>query len=130
MYETKQYDSSSQTQCSMEKSHRTKTIPQLSHLQFAVLEVLGTVERSGKDLRSGLSELGISKSGPAFYQLMARLEEARFVEGWYTQRIIDGQIVKERHYRICGEGLRKLRESRMYYNSGPIGQMAAVPVVA
>ncbi len=58
-----------------------ESLPELSHLQFAVLEVLGAAQMSGKDLRTGLSELGLKKSGPAFYQMMARLEEAKFVEG-------------------------------------------------
>ncbi|GEM_PF-1710014 len=91
-------------------------LPELSHLQFAVLEVLGTSQQSGKDLRTGLSELGIKKSGPAFYQLMARLEEAKFVEGWYSQEIIDGQIIKERQYKITGSGIRAFNDTRKFYH--------------
>ena len=106
-------------------------MPKLSHLQFAVLEVLGAGEKSGKDLRSSLCEFGIKKSGPAFYQLMARLEEAQFVQGWYHQRIIDGQMIKERRYRILGAGVRNLRDVREFYNSNGLAeQMAATPVAA
>src|SRR5260221_14350088 len=95
--------------------HKNKTvIPRLSHLQFAVLEVLGTSAKRGKDLRKSLSGLGIKKSGPAFYQMMARLEEAKFVEGWYEQQIIDGQIIKERHYRITGNGINAFNETRKF----------------
>lgn len=93
-------------------------LPQLSHLQFAVLEVLGTEVGSGKDLRKRLSERGIKKSGPSFYQMMARLEEAKFVEGWYKQEIIDGQIIKERQYRILADGIRALQRSKQYYTGG------------
>ena len=103
-------------------------IPQLSHLQFAVLEVLGTAAMRGKDLRKRLSELEIKKSGPAFYQMMARLEEAKCVEGWYEQKIIDGQIIKERHYRITGHGIHALRETKTFY-SRPF-QMAGGPAFA
>jgi DNA-binding PadR family transcriptional regulator len=93
-------------------------LPQLSHLQFAVLEVLGTEVGSGKDLRNRLSERGIKKSGPSFYQMMARLEEAKFVEGWYKQEIIEGQIIKERQYRILADGTRALQRTKHYYTGG------------
>jgi hypothetical protein len=62
-----------------------------------------------------LKEKGISKSGPAFYQLMGRLEEVKFVKGWYEQQIIDGQIIKERHYQILGNGLRSLNSVKVFY---------------
>lgn len=100
-----------------QKMKSTKeNLPELSHLQFAVLEVLGTAQMSGKDLRTGLSEHGLKKSGPAFYQMMARLEEAKFVEGWYSQLIIDGQIIKERQYKITGNGIRALNQTKNFYH--------------
>jgi DNA-binding PadR family transcriptional regulator len=103
------------------------TLPELSHLQFAVLEVLGTAQMSGKDLRTGLGELGIKKSGPAFYQMMARLEEAKFVEGWYIQEVVDGQIIKERQYKITGSGVRALNQTKSFYH-GRTRVMALRPV--
>jgi DNA-binding PadR family transcriptional regulator len=112
----------------MRAQKKETVIPRLSHLQFAVIEVLGTATMRGKDLRKRLGERGISKSGPGFYQMMARLEEAKFVEGLYAQQIIDGQIIKERHYRITGRGNGALRETQKFY-SRPI-QMAGNPVFA
>ncbi len=111
------------------KSDERHNLPELSHLQFAVLEVLGTAQKSGKDLRQGLSEHGLKKSGPAFYQMMARLEEAKFVEGWYSQVIIDGQIIKERQYKITGAGIRALNQTKQFYH-GRTRQMAALPAFA
>ena len=95
------------------------TLPELSHLQFAVLSVLGAAQMSGKDVRAGLGEFGLKKSGPAFYQMMARLEEAKFVEGWYTQEIVDGQIIKERQYKITGPGIRAFNRAKRFYSRGP-----------
>ena len=92
------------------------TLPPLSHLQFAVLEVLGPAVCAGKDLRTRLSERGIKKSGPAFYQMMARLEEAKFVEGSYKQEIIAGQIIKERQYKILADGVRALHRTLTFYS--------------
>ena len=90
-------------------------LPELSHLQFAVLGILRGGEHKGRDLRRQLSQLRVRQTGPAFYQMMARLEEAGFIEGWYVQQVLDGQILKERHYRICMEGERAWRASRSFY---------------
>ena len=92
--------------------------PPLSALQFAVLDTLGTVELSGKQLRGNLAaERGIKKSGPSFYQLMARLEEAKLVEGRIDQKIVDGQIIKERFYKVTGEGSRAVHATAHFYQS-------------
>ena len=91
-------------------------IPDLTHLQVLVLECLGTQKRSGRQLRQLLAQSGSKKTGPAFYQLMARLEEGGMVEGEYSQKIVEGQIIKERWYRITGEGARAARRTRDFYS--------------
>jgi DNA-binding PadR family transcriptional regulator len=90
-------------------------LPELTHLQFLVLSILLDGERSGREVRERLKEAGESKSGPAFYQFMARLEDAGFVEGWYDQKVVDGQSIKERRYKITGGGLRAWEEVRDFY---------------
>ena len=67
-------------------------------------------ETAGYELRSKLAEEGDRKSGPAFYQLMTRLEEARFVKGRYVNKEIEGQIVRERRYKITAGGHRVARD--------------------
>ena len=103
-----------------------KKLPPLSHLQVLVLECLGTGKLSGRELRAELANNGTKKSGPAFYQLMARLEEAGFVEGEKSQKIIEGQIIRERFYRISAAGARAKRETYRFYESlGSSGQTPA-----
>ena len=70
---------------------------------------------SGIAIRRRLAEFGAKKSGPAFYQLMARMEDADLVEGWYEQQIVDGQIIRERHYKITRSGSRSWQGSREFY---------------
>jgi DNA-binding PadR family transcriptional regulator len=89
--------------------------PELSYLQILVIEAVGASQVSGRDLRARLAETGARKSGPAFYQLMSRLEESRFVEGEYAQKVIDGRVFKERVYRVTGEGERAARETFAFY---------------
>ena len=90
-------------------------IPELSHLQFLVLAQLMAADRTGRQIRAGLKPYRVRQSGPAFYQMMARLEKAGLVSGWYTQEVIEAQIIKERNYRVTAEGRRAWRESLRFY---------------
>jgi DNA-binding PadR family transcriptional regulator len=90
-------------------------IPRLSHLQFLVVGILRGRSVPGRRVREGLKGFGVRKSGPAFYQLMARLEESGLVEGTYHQEIVEGQIIRERHYKLTADGLRAWDASRDFY---------------
>jgi DNA-binding PadR family transcriptional regulator len=90
-------------------------LPQTTHLQFSVLAFLQAGEQSGKAVRRRLGELGLRRSSPAFYQLMSRLEDAGLVEGRYDQKVIDGQIIKERFYAITEDGLDAWQATRDFY---------------
>ena len=103
-------------------------LPDLTHLQFVIVDVLGPREKSGRELRQGLRERGIRKSGPGFYQLMARLEEAGVVKGWYDQKIVEGQIIKERRYKITGSGMRARERSLDFYRNSDAHAFGAATV--
>jgi DNA-binding PadR family transcriptional regulator len=90
-------------------------LPAITHLQFLVLEALSVDEQLGRELRSLLSSVGVRNSGPAFYQMMARLEESGLVEGWYEQKVLAGQTLKERRYRLTRNGLRAVSDTRTFY---------------
>ena len=90
-------------------------LPVLTHLQFLVLGVLRNDTQPGRTLRQALSAYGIRRTGPAFYQLMARLEKDRLVDGWYEQITVGDQAVTERHYKITAEGSRRWKDARAFY---------------
>ena len=90
-------------------------LPELSHLQVAVLGVLVAGEQRGRDVREWLSDLRVRQMGPAFYQMMSRLEDAGLAQGWYSQQVVAGQVIKERHYRITAAGRRAWREAHEFY---------------
>jgi len=90
-------------------------LPALTHLQFLVLGVLRNGDLPGRALREVLSGYGIRRTGPAFYQLMARLEKDRLVDGRYEQITVGDQAVTERHYRINAEGRRRWNDARAFY---------------
>ena len=47
--------------------------------------------------------------------MMARLEDAGLVEGSYRQKVIDGQLLKQRHYRVRPAGARAWSVTRDFY---------------
>jgi len=104
---------------------RSRSLPALTHLQFVVLGALLADERAGKDLRRELARYGVRRTAAAFYQMMARLEDAGWVAGSYTQQIIDSQIIKERCYRITATGQRAWTRTRDFYaEAGAAGRVA------
>ena len=90
-------------------------IPRLSHLQFLVVGILRAQKVPGRDVRERLKTFDVRKSGPAFYQLMSRLEDAGLVDGTYHQEIVDGQIIRERHYALTADGVGAWEGSRSFY---------------
>ena len=93
----------------------SRALPSVTHLQFLVLEALAGVEQAGRDLRALLARHKVRTSAPAFYQMMARLEAAALVEGRYDQKVIGGQHLKERRYRLLPAGRRALVETENFY---------------
>jgi DNA-binding PadR family transcriptional regulator len=90
-------------------------LPDITHLQFLLLTALLDGEQSGRTLRAILEREGHRKSTPAFYQMMARLEDAKYVGGRYEQKTVEGQTIKERVYKITGAGTSALAVVRDFY---------------
>jgi len=78
---------------------------------------MGSSEITGRDLRAALKEKGIKKSGPAFYQLMSRLEESDFVSKRVQPKNVEGQEIKESLYKISGLGVKSRYSAYLAYAS-------------
>jgi len=101
-----------------------ENLPDITHLQFLILGALRTEERAGRDLRTLLRGHGARRSGPAFYQMMGRLEDAGLVRGRYEQRTVDGQSIKERLYEITAAGAAAWESTRDFYlGSIPVSEI-------
>ena len=90
-------------------------VPSLTHLQFLVLGRLREGSATGRQVRNRLEQYAVRKSAPAFYQLMARMEDAAVVEGWYEQEVVEGQTIRQRHYKITAQGHRACDRSSKFY---------------
>ncbi len=80
----------------------------LSNTEILFLQAVGDNEVSGRQVREALAEQGKRKSAPSFYMLAAALEDERFIDGWYKERTITGQLAKERYYRLTAHGKQML----------------------
>jgi DNA-binding PadR family transcriptional regulator len=80
-----------------------------------VLGLLRAGQRPGRAVRRALARRGIARTGPAFYQMMARLEDAGLVAGEYDQKIVGGQIIKERRYTLTPRGDAAWTSTRAFY---------------
>lgn len=96
---------------------RETNLPDITHLQFLVLGVLLAKEQPGRAIRDAIARFGVRRSGPAFYQMMARLEREGLVEGWYEQITVGDQAVKERRYRIRPAGAKLWAGTRAFYDT-------------
>jgi DNA-binding PadR family transcriptional regulator len=96
---------------------RRERLPDLTHLQFLVLGVLHGGKQPGRVVRDALAEFGVRRTAAAFYQLMARLERDRLVDGFYESLVIGDQSVTERRYRITPAGTKSWNEARTFYES-------------
>jgi hypothetical protein len=65
----------------------------------SIHEALGNGEMSGRDLRAYVVERVGPIGAPAFYALMADLEEAGMVQRWDVEKVVGGQTIRERWYR-------------------------------
>jgi DNA-binding PadR family transcriptional regulator len=92
-----------------------RRIPEVTHLQFLVLGALRAGSRPGRHVRRALEKRGVRRTAPAFYQMMARLEDAGLVDGAYDQKIVDGQIIKERRYTLTAAGEQAWSATRAFY---------------
>jgi DNA-binding PadR family transcriptional regulator len=89
----------------------------LTPLQFAVLSLIDR-KTPGATVRAMLaSRFGIDKSGPSFYQAMARMEGEGWVKGEYVQSLVDGQPIKERVYSLTPSGAKVLAKTKEFYRS-------------
>lgn len=88
---------------------------EISHLQFTAISLIGSGRIAGKELRQKLMDKGIDRSYPAFYQLMARLEDAGLVAGVYDQKKVNGKTVRFRKYSVTRHGANAYNNMLKHY---------------
>lgn len=94
--------------------------PDLTHIQFAVIEAVGARERSGEEIRELLRGRGVRQSLAAFYMLMKRMEDAGLIEGRYKLIDVGGYRAKERRYKVLRAGFNAREKALGWYARKPV----------
>jgi len=94
------------------------SVPDLSHVQFFVLESLMVCPLSTKQLRSELHGVGWARSKPTFHELTKRLEERGLIHGFFERKFVGYFVIRERHYEITTAGVRAYHEAQAFYSNG------------
>jgi hypothetical protein len=76
-------------------------LPDLTHLQFLVLDLLIESESglSASQLRESLNQHGEPRAGPKFYQLMKRLVKEGLIDTWSQSFDVGGGVVNRTYYK-------------------------------
>ena len=94
-------------------------LPDVTHLQFAIIDVMGAKERTGEEIRRSLfREHSIKRTLAAFYMLMKRLEDSGFITGRYRLVEIGSYTAKQRLYKVTGQGAKAFQNARDWYARG------------
>ena len=86
------------------------SVAKLTDAEEAVLSVLDGGDEWGCKIREQLKKQKIRQSIPAFYSMMARLEAAGYVRGWFEARVAANTPIKQRRYSLTPEGHRAIKE--------------------
>ncbi len=93
-------------------------LPSITPLQYLVLTAVMNETQAGSVIRQRLERYGAKKSLAAFYQLMARLEQAGLIHGRYVVKEEGDLTYRERLYSIADEGRAAVEQARAFFAEG------------
>jgi len=89
-------------------------LPEITDLQFTILDLIRNGSATGAEIRSGLRDYGDTRSYPAFYQLMGRIE---------AQGLVDGKTNTKSHmrsYTLTKKGKRQYDDKTEFFARKPV----------
>ncbi len=95
-------------------------LPEITPLQFLVLQVLFDGRKTTDELRRELATRGLSCSAPAMSKLMKRLVAAAFVQPRFRQRSEGKHAVQDRSYQVTDLGVILWKATRDFYAAAPL----------
>lgn len=103
------------TACELD-SKESQKLPEISHLQFAIIDsCLGHEWKRGRDIRKALKCLGWERSLPSFYKQMNRLLQSGLVVSDSQQQRFDKHVETHTLYRLTETGERVHTSTLNYY---------------
>jgi hypothetical protein len=99
---------------------RIPHLPDITHVQFFVLESLMVCPLRGKDLRDELEEFGWLRTNETFPELINQLEKLGFVVGFYAVRILGDVELLDHRYELTVAGMRAYHRAHPFYSNGAL----------
>jgi len=103
-------------------------LPELTSLQYLVVHLLFTGEKTGTELRKTLRKLGVQRSPGAFSRLMGRLAMGACVMARYAQKIRGGRAQRECRFAATDSGVFQWMAARGFYAGLAPPRRGFVPV--
>lgn len=92
-----------------------RTLPSVTLLQFAFLDVLWNGFQTGKEMRCRLERRGVYEGNVAFYRVIQRLKEADLVTAWRIDRDEEDYPGKQCCYELTEAGRDEVIVTRAFY---------------
>lgn len=103
-------------------------LPEMSGLQFLVVQLLFAGPQSGEELRRRMEEAG-AKIGPSsFSRLMRRMEDANYLQAQSEEGPSGCRLVCPRRYEVTDLGVGIWKRVREFYAAGAGPPAELVPI--
>ena len=104
-------------------------LPEMSSLQFLVVQLLLAGPQSGAELRRMMQEAGAEIGPPSFSRLMRRMEETGYVHAQSTGGSSSGcRLVCPRRFEVTDLGVGVWKQVREFYAAGAGPAAELVPI--
>lgn len=104
-------------------------LPEMSGLQFLVVQLLLAGSQSGAELRRMMQEAGAKIGPPSFSRLMQRMEKAGYVQAKLKSTKSARRFANPRRFDVTDLGVALWQQTREFYTTGddPAGNL--VPII-
>jgi DNA-binding PadR family transcriptional regulator len=103
-------------------------LPEMSGLQFLVVQLLFAGPQSGAELRRAMKKAGVKIGPPSFSRLMRRMEETGYVYAQSEEGPSGCRLVCPRRFEVTDLGVGVWKQVREFYVAGNGPAAELVPI--
>jgi hypothetical protein len=103
-------------------------LPEMSGLQFLVVQLLFAGPQSGEELRRRMKDAGAEIGPPSFSRLMQRMEDACYLQAHSESGPSGCRLVRPRRFEVTDLGVGIWKRAREFYAAGAGPPAELVPI--
>lgn len=92
------------------------SLPELSHLEFAILNLLESAVMPLSEMKDGINSAGANLSEAELGALLAAMENSNLVASWRQTLETNEQTTSLQQFGITNPGIDALKKSRDFYH--------------